>query len=638
MNNNVEQVKAKLDIVEVIRDYIAVKQAGTNFKAVCPFHNEKNPSLVISPAKQIWHCFGCGKGGDVFSFVMEKEGLDFPEALKSLAARAGVVLEQFNSKKSSERQRLMELMDLAVARYSQLLEKAGEAEVARKYLIERGLSDEMIEEWQIGYAALGWDDLVKQAQAKGFSAKELVNAGLAVSSQSSNRIFDRFRGRIMFPINDHNGQTVGFSARIIPGREEQDKFGKYINSPEGALYAKSKLLFGLDKAKAAIRQLDQVVIVEGQLDCITAHQFGFKNVVASSGTALTLEQAALIERLTDNVVFALDADPAGQAATERASLIFDQLNIKTVEGLDQHGQKRSYIDPAKSFRKSLRVAILPSGKDPDECIRQSPEQWREAVERAVPILQFYFDRVLDGLDLTMVDNKKKAAAKLLPVIAKLDNPLDKGVWLKYLAAKLMVEQKYLAEAVEKFNQPVSAPKKIATATYKESAPRAALKREELLSRQLLALAIRFPAQLPYLVDYIMPEQLSGAENQNLYKNLVIYYTQVSASQEQKLGHFLFNDSDFKAWLGQNGQSGASHVDLLSILALNDFVDYDQASADLQIKVIIKQLKKAYLKERLQAVTTLITEMERDPNASQQEIASLLTEFNHLSKDLAEFLN
>jgi DNA primase len=174
MNNNVEQIKAKLDIVEVIRDYIAVKQAGTNFKAVCPFHNEKSPSLVISPAKQIWHCFGCGKGGDIFSFVMEKEGLDFPEALKSLAARAGVVLEQFNTKKNSEKQRLMSLMDLAVARYVQLLEKAKDAEPARKYLEERGLSEEVIEEWQIGYSSTAWDDLVKIAQAKGYTLKELV--------------------------------------------------------------------------------------------------------------------------------------------------------------------------------------------------------------------------------------------------------------------------------------------------------------------------------------------------------------------------------------------------------------------------------------------------------------------------------
>ena len=636
MNNNVEQIKNKLDIVEVIRDYIAVKQAGTNFKAVCPFHNEKNPSLVISPAKQIWHCFGCGKGGDVFTFVMEKEGLDFAEALRMLAAKAGVVLEQFNSKKSSERQRLIDLMALAASHFHQLLLDAKEAEVGRKYLSERGLDDETISEWQIGYSSAGWDDLTKYAQSKGYQARELIAAGLAVTASGSSRIYDRFRGRVMFPINDHNGHTVGFSARILPGREDQDKMGKYVNSPDTPLYNKSKLLFGLDKAKSAVRNLDQAIIVEGQLDCITAHQFGFKNVVASSGTALTLDQAALLERLTDNVVFALDADPAGQAATERASEIFDQLNVKTVEALDNRGETKTYIDPAKSFKKSLRVAILPHGKDPDECIRQDKEGWVNAIDKAVPILQFYFDRVLADLDLTMVDNKKKAAAKLLPFIAKLDNPLDKGAWLKYLAEKLEVDQKYLVEALDKFARPksqvMSARERVAPVQKVQ------LRREELLSQQLLALVMHFPAQINYLVDYIMPEHLAGAENQNLYKNLVIYYTQGSSSQESKLGHFLFNYRDFKTWLLGREELVTGHLEALVMLGERDFASYDPATADIQIKTIIKQLKQAYLSERLRAVSRLIGEMEADPNVSQQELASLLTEFSHLSRELAEFLN
>lgn len=636
MNNNVEQIKNKLDIVEVIRDYIAVKQAGTNFKAVCPFHNEKNPSLVISPAKQIWHCFGCGKGGDVFTFVMEKEGLDFAEALRMLAAKAGVVLEQFNSKKSSERQRLVDLMALAASHFHQLLLDAKEAEAGRKYLSERGLDDETISEWQIGYSSAGWDDLTKYAQSKGYQARELIAAGLAVTASGSSRIYDRFRGRVMFPINDHNGHTVGFSARILPGREDQDKMGKYVNSPDTPLYNKSKLLFGLDKAKSAVRNLDQAIIVEGQLDCITAHQFGFKNVVASSGTALTLDQAALLERLTDNVVFALDADPAGQAATERASEIFDQLNVKTVEALDNRGETKTYIDPAKSFKKSLRVAILPHGKDPDECIRQDKEGWVNAIDKAVPILQFYFDRVLADLDLTMVDNKKKAAAKLLPFIAKLDNPLDKGAWLKYLAEKLEVDQKYLVEALDKFARPksqvMSARERVAPVQKVQ------LRREELLSQQLLALVMHFPAQINYLVDYIMPEHLAGAENQNLYKNLVIYYTQGSSSQESKLGHFLFNYRDFKTWLLGREELVTGHLEALVMLGERDFASYDPATADIQIKTIIKQLKQAYLSERLRAVSRLIGEMEADPNVSQQELASLLTEFSHLSRELAEFLN
>jgi DNA primase len=349
-----------------------------------------------------------------------------------------------------------------------------------------------------------------------------------------------------------------------------------------------------------------------------------------------VEQALLLERLTDNVVLALDADPAGQAATERANEVFEQLNIKMIEAVDHKGQTKSYIDPAKSFKKSLRVAVLPAGKDPDECIRQSPEQWRQAVERSVPMLQFYFDRVLESLDLTIVDNKKRAAAKLLPMIARLDNAMDRGLWLKYLAGKLGVEQKYLEEAIGKFVQtkPVES-RAVQLANKPSVVKKRILGREELLSRQLLALALRYPAQLPYLVDYIRPEQLSGADNQNLYKNLVIYYTQGTGNA---LGSFLFNDSDFKAWLMANQQSGAEQVDMLAILAENEFAEYDQARSDVQIKAIIKQLKQAYLKERLRVITSLITEMEADANANPQELTSLLTEFNHLSRELAEFLN
>jgi DNA primase len=281
------------------------------------------------------------------------------------------------------------------------------------------------------------------------------------------------------------------------------------------------------------------------------------------------------------------------------------------------------------------VAILPMGKDPDECIRKDKTAWIRAVEEAVPIIQFYFDRVLASFDLSQVDNKKKVAGKLLPFIAKLDNPMDRGSWLKYLALKLEIEQKYLDEALDKFSHGKNN-RTIVKDT--DNRPKAPAKREEILSEQLLALTLQFPAQINYLIDCLMPEQLSGADNQNLYKNLVIYYTTTSSSQDSNLGDFLFNYSDFRQWLEKNNQTCGEHLDKLVILAERDFFQYDAGQADGQVKAIIKQLKQSYLSERLRAVTRLIGEMEADSQAEPQELASLLTEFNHLSRELAEFLN
>jgi len=634
MQNNIEQVKSRLDIVEVIRDYIPVKPAGANFKANCPFHNEKSASLIISPAKQIWHCFGCGKGGDVLKFVMEKESLDFGEALRQLAHRAGVVLTHQDPKQMSARQRLLDIMVAASEKYASQLSDLSEAEPARQYLEGRGLSEEIIEDWQVGYSSNAWDSLTKFLMSKGWRADDIVEAGLALKASGGARIYDRFRGRIMFPLHDYNGHVVGFTARIVPGQEGEDKMGKYINSPETPIYSKGKILFGLDRAKAHIREMDQVIIVEGQLDCITAHQFGFKNVIASSGTALTEDQARLLERLTDNIIFALDSDSAGQSATERAGEVFEKMDIKTVTGLDKLGRSRSYIDPAKSFKKNIKVALMPVGKDPDECIRQDRTAWVRSVNDAKLLNQFYFDRVLEATDLSKLENKKKAAAKLLVVIAKMNNPLDRSHWLKYLAEKLEIDDKYLAEALLQFKSPAQSSAQTEAVTTKSPAKG----REELLSEQLLALVLHFSSEIKHLLDYIKPEELAGALNQNLYKNLLVYYNQMSSSQDSILDDFVFNYHDYRLWLAENQLTGAEHLDQLVIMAERDFYQFDAMQANSQIKAIIKNLKKAYLKERLKAVTKLITDIEASHQPDEKQLSSLMEEFSQLSRELTQFLD
>ncbi|MCK5320853.1 DNA primase, partial [Candidatus Parcubacteria bacterium] len=261
-----EEIKSRLDIVDVIREYIQLQAAGVNFRAKCPFHREKTPSFVVSPEKQIYHCFGCGEGGDIFSFVMKMEGIEFVEALRLLAPKAGVALKKQNPEAASKRNKILDMLDLSRRYYHKIFLGEASARNAREYIKKRALSADTIEEWQIGYSLDSWDTVGKLLRAKGYKENEIFVAGLIVKSNKSNRFYDRFRGRIMFPINDVNGNTVAFSARISPEKEAVEKMGKYINSPQTPVYDKSKILFGLDKAKLEIKKEDLAIVVEGQMD------------------------------------------------------------------------------------------------------------------------------------------------------------------------------------------------------------------------------------------------------------------------------------------------------------------------------------------------------------------------------------
>ncbi|MFA6551593.1 MAG: DNA primase, partial [Patescibacteria group bacterium] len=335
-----DEIKSRLDLVEVIREYVQLKAVGVNFQARCPFHREKTPSFVVSPERQIWKCFGCGKGGDVFSFIMEMEGLSFIEALRELAPKAGIELKRHNPQEISKRNRLLDIMELAVKYYHKLLIEAPSAKPALAYLKNRGLSDDMIEKWQIGYSPESWDSILNFLKAGGYSEQEIFLSGLTVKKENANSYYDRFRGRIMFPINDYNGSPVAFSARVSPEREAAEKMGKYINSPQTPIYDKSRILFGLDKAKQFIRENEAAIIVEGQMDAISSHQAGVKNVVASSGTAFSAEQIKLIKRYTDNILFSFDSDAAGELATNRGEeAARDFVNqAQKIEAEDSSGQ------------------------------------------------------------------------------------------------------------------------------------------------------------------------------------------------------------------------------------------------------------------------------------------------------------
>lgn len=318
MNDPILQdIKDRLNIADIIAGYIQLKKAGVNFKAPCPFHNEKTPSLIVSPQKQIWHCFGCGEGGDVFSFVKKIENLEFKDTLKLLAEKAGVKLPSFrpeNKQLQDEKELLLRINNFASRFYHQALVKESLGKVALEYLQKRGLSYETIKKWQIGFAPDEFHILEKALLAKKVSPEHMVKAGVCAKNERG-QIYDRFRGRITFPIFNYLGEVVGFSARILV---DDAKSAKYINSPETSIYSKSQILFGLNFGKEMARKKDEVVVVEGQMDCIAAHQAGFFNTVASSGTALTLGQLNLIGRLTKNLKFCFDSDQAGQNASRKA--------------------------------------------------------------------------------------------------------------------------------------------------------------------------------------------------------------------------------------------------------------------------------------------------------------------------------
>ena len=586
--NQAEEIKSKLDIVEVIREYVQLKPVGVNFTARCPFHRERTPSFVVSPERQIWRCFGCGKGGDVFSFVMEIEGLNFIEALRQLAPKAGVQLRSYNPQETSRRNRLLDAADLAAKYYHKVLLETPEAAGARQYLQQRGLKPETIAEWQIGYSRESWDDLFNFLKAKGFSEQEIFLAGLSVKKEQGVGYYNRFRGRIMFPINDAAGNPVGFSARVSPEREATERMGKYINSPQTQIYDKSKILFGLDKAKNFIREAETAMVVEGQMDALSSHQAGFKNAVASSGTALSGDQIKLLKRYADNVLFAFDVDTAGQIAAERG------------------------IEQALGQEMNIRVIQVPGGKDPDECIRNNPDDFRQAVEAAQSVIDYYFGRTFRGLDLNNIANKKQAAEKLLKVTSFIGSTIERDAWLRRLANALEVNEQVLREVLDK-RRP-RRPDRTGAVQPKDTAAQPNISHNQMLTESLLALALKFPEHFSYLINNISPEMLTEELQRAFYKKLVVYYNTIESDSN------LFNDDSLKSWLGNTianeeeliGLRGL--LDMLLLLADKDFYEMNASDARLEIGKIINQLKRKHLIKKMLAIERELVEAERRQDA------------------------
>lgn len=462
MLSPVDEIKSRLDLIDVIQEYIQLKPGGANFKAACPFHQEKTPSFMVSRAKQIWHCFGCGAGGDMFTFIQQIEGVEFAEALRILAKKANVTLQRQNSVKQNLKTRLQDCIREAARFFHAQLMQSPRAESVRKYLSDvRRLNKDTIKEWKLGWAPDSWDETSRYLIKKGFTEKEIKDAGMVVEKQEErSRRYDRFRNRLMFPILDHNGNFVGFTARTLDKAESSG--AKYINTPQTMIYDKSRVIYGMDKAKQYIRQENIAVIVEGNMDVIASHQEDVRNVIASSGTALTREQIMILKRYTDTLALAFDIDAAGQTAAERG------IDIAWQEGMNVKV-----------------VAFSEEGiKDPDDLIKKDPSAWKHAIQNAQNIMDYYFARTLENIDISQVDQKRNAAKKLLPIISRLADPIEKDHYLHLLADRISVSESALRDALQKAQHRKERPMKH---NSEEMTPKPV--KSEQLSERLLALAI-----------------------------------------------------------------------------------------------------------------------------------------------------
>jgi len=436
--STVDEVKERLDLVDVIASYVPLSKAGRNYKALCPFHSEKTPSFIVFPATQTWKCFGCGAGGDMFNFVMQREGMEFSEALRLLAARAGVSVEQKeeSTAEARARDRLRKINVLASEYFHHLLTHADEGAVGREYVQKRGISSDTVQRFQLGYAREDWQSLGNHLRAKGYSWQDLLEAGLCIEREGGG-YYDRFRGRLVFPIRDRAGYVLGFGARALDASTP-----KYLNSPQTTLFDKGSVLYGIDQAKDAIREQRLAVIVEGYMDVLMAHQHGRNNVVASMGTALTEQQIRTIKRLTKNLVLALDADAAGDQATlrglELAKETFDRraMPVPTWRGLIRY---EGQLDA------EIRVATLPKGFDPDEVIKSDVDQWDALVQDALPVTEYYLRAVISEHDLTTAKGKAAAARQVLPLIREIGSAVERRHYLGVLSRLLRVDERVLEQ-------------------------------------------------------------------------------------------------------------------------------------------------------------------------------------------------
>jgi DNA primase len=511
------EVKNKLSVVDVVGETVQLKKAGSTFKGLCPFHGEKTPSFTVTPARDSWKCFGCGEGGDIFSFVMKRDSLSFPEALKVLAAKAGVEIDERTTREDARKARLRDVMESAIAFYHAVLTGSKTGQPALDYLRGRGFTDASIATYQLGYAPGGWDTLARTLAAKRqVRADELVEVGLAQPRQSARGgVYDRFRERVIFPIRDASGGAVGLGGRILGNATDdgKDHGPKYLNSPATPLFDKSRTLYLIDRAKGPIRKTGQAVIVEGYTDALMAHQAGFDNVVASLGTALTPGQVALLTRYATKIALAYDVDAAGEKAgtfgAQALESLIGQLAVAdTGVELDE-----------------VRVVRLPDGKDPDEVVRETPDRWREEVRTAQPIVDYLIDQHAKAYDLKTPGGKTRFVNAIVPTLRAIPNPVMRDAYLQTIHRVSGVEERTVLEVLHQRPEAVAVQGRITADAVIGAAD--ALPVDRILQaitpveEELLRLILLVPDQQLRAGDEIGPDQLPSTPARELFRAIVL---------------------------------------------------------------------------------------------------------------------
>lgn len=555
--DDLDLIKEKINIVDLISEYLPLKKAGVNFKAPCPFHQEKTPSFMVSPERGIFHCFGCGKGGDHFKFLMEKEGMDFSDSLEFLAKKAGVTLKRKKSVEKDKRSRLFEVNQKSAQFYNYLLTKHKLGKPALDYLYTRGLTDKTIEEFNLGYAPNSWEELCRFLKKRGFTTDEIVEAGLAVPSKKGG--YDRFRGRIMFPLVDIKGQIIGFAGRILGEGEP-----KYINTPQTVIFDKSHFLFGLHLSKGEIRIKNRAILTEGEMDMILSYQSGVKNVVASKGTALTSGQIELIKKYTDTILLCFDMDLAGDSASRRG------------------------IEMADAAGFNIKVINIPEGKDPAELVKKDVKSWEEAAENAEPIYDYYLHSVSLRFNPKTAEGKKKIGAELMPIFAKISDRITGEHYLQKLSALVGISEDILRKEIAKSSTPSYT--RVADQPVGKI-PIATRTRREMLEEYLLALLLKMPSGLTFVPGF--PETIFLSEvHRSLYVLLVVYLDSVSFKAVN------FKVGDFVKSIPQD------LVPLVDRLYLTE-IDGKLVAAkawETEVAIVVAELKKALIKASLEKLS------------------------------------
>jgi len=578
-DSQIEEIRNKLNVLDVVGGYVKLTKTGINYRGVCPFHKEKSPSFFVSPTRQMWHCFGCSAGGSIFDFIMRIEGIEFGDALRILAGKAGVQLKRENVQLRTERQRLYEICELATLFFEKQLKSSSNGHNVETYLLKRGITKESIKNWRIGYSPDTWNGLTDFLISKNYERKEIIKAGLAIiKNEKGEDSYDRFRGRIMFPIFDLNSQIVGFGGRVFKQVEET---AKYINTPQTLIYNKSNLLYGLNNAKLSVRKENNCVVTEGYTDVIMCHQAGFTNTVASSGTALTLDHLKTLRRFTEKLILCFDADEAGINAFERAH------------------------DLAAAADFEVRTIFMDGFKDPAEVVEKHPGKFAEMARRAKPALEMMFDRYFGdqgGVKQQQICDTKKYIRILLEKIRKMSSAVDQAHWLRQLANRTNIEEKFLMEELNQLKKGYTIKATEPQNAQPQNEPLRDMPRRERIAQRLVSLLMTREHLRDALTKYLeyMPENYQSAA-----KKIISGET---ADKEQ-----------------------AELMNLLSLRATFESQFIEDEAFDEEFINLCLQLKRAFFAERKTKLLATIRQAEQQEN--RQELTKALKEFDEISKML-----